>query len=104
MRVSVTEYEDDAFLERERPAEIDSPKESNRMSSSFSEEYFKLEERRFHEAAEKVILINSGGEYLYFVSLDHEAGTESDHSPERQQTEQLCLVWVGDIQDWRVSY
>ena len=50
----MTEYDDDAFSERERPVEIDSPKEYNRKSPSFSEEYFKLEEKRFHEAAEKV--------------------------------------------------
>lgn len=54
VRVSVTEYDDDAFSERERPVEIDSPKEYNRKSPSFSEDYFKLEEKRFHEAAEKV--------------------------------------------------
>lgn len=68
VRVSVTEYDDtetdDAFLV-ERPAEIDSPssllllekseKESSRMSLGLNEEYFKLEERRFHEAAEKIM-------------------------------------------------
>ena len=59
VRVSVTEYEDDAFMDRqERLPEIDTPtsiaRDTNRMSPSFSEEYFKLEERRFHEAAVKV--------------------------------------------------
>ena len=52
----MTEYEDtetdDAFLvERERPAEIDSP-----TSLIQKEEYFILEERRFQEAAEKVLI------------------------------------------------
>jgi len=60
VRVSVTEYEDDAFMDRqERLPEIDTPtsitRDTNRMSPSFSEEYFKLEERRFHEAAVKIM-------------------------------------------------
>ena len=107
MRVSVTEYEDtetdDAFLvEREKPAEIDSP-----TSLIQKEDYFKLEERRFQEAAEKVLLfpeyIFSLFGYKYWdwdhpytiITLDHETGTKSVHPPKCQQTEQLCILWVG---------
>ena len=61
VRVSVTEFEeaetDEAFLvERERPAEIDfSPSQKSPPSSpGITEEYFKLEEKRFQEAGEKV--------------------------------------------------
>ena len=48
---------DDAFLvETERPAEIDfSPSQKSPPSSpGINEEYFKLEEKRFQEAGEKV--------------------------------------------------
>merc|ERR1719410_3220610 len=62
VRVSVTEYEetdtDDAFLvEVERPAEIDfSPsRKSPPISPGIGDEYFKLEEKRFQEAGEKIM-------------------------------------------------
>ena len=61
VRVSVTEFEeadtDDAFLvEVERPAEIDfSPSRKSPPSpSGIGDEHFKLEEKRFQEAGEKV--------------------------------------------------
>ena len=43
--------------------------------------------------------------FVYFsndcivIAADHETRAESADSPERQQTEQLRLVWVGDTRD-----
>lgn len=102
VRVSVSEYEEtdtDELFFIEKSPEIDSPSDKSKQvfikssnasrTVSIREDYLQNEEKRFEEAAEKVIASRNVVKMNFNFSSDHETGAEDNLPSECQQPKQL---------------